>query len=259
MRRISLGTRLVGDGLASSMEEAEELIAQRLVSVDGAIALTSNRQVSGAENVAVLTRSRYVSRGGEKLEHALRHFGIDVHGLRAADVGSSTGGFTDCLLQHGAESVTAIDTGRNLLHERLRNDPRVLVMEGHNVRESRLAVPGAPYAIVVVDVSFISVKSIASTLAELVAPGGTLVVLVKPQFEATRAEADRGKGVITDPEVHERVIDEVGTALRAVGFETVGLVPSPITGQSGNREFLLRCVRRGDGDAQSGLGSSAKG
>ena len=259
MRRIPLGSRLVGDGLASSMQEAEELIAQRRVSVDGAIALSSNRQVSGAENVAVLTRSRYVSRGGEKLEHALDHFGIDVHGLRAADVGSSTGGFTDCLLQHGAASVTAIDTGRNLLHERLRSDPRVTVLEGHNVRELDASVPGAPFALVVVDVSFISVKTIATALAELVAPGGTLVVLVKPQFEATRSEADRGGGVITDPEVHERVIDEVGRGLREVGFEIVGQVPSPITGQSGNREFLLRCRRGGDGGAESGLGSSAKG
>lgn len=243
MRRVPLGKRLVADGLASSLEEAEELIDRHLVLVDGAIALSMGRQVSAAENVVLVRNARFVSRGGEKLAHALEHFAIDVTGLRVADVGSSTGGFTDCLLQHGAASVTAIDTGHNLLHERLREDPRVILLEGHNARTGHEPVPGAPFDVVVVDVSFISVRTLADALAALVSPGGTLVVLVKPQFEATRAEADRGEGVITDAAVHERVIAEVRTALQAVGFEAVGLVQSPITGQSGNVEFLLRCRR----------------
>ena len=259
MRRVPLGKRLVADGLASSPEEAEEMIARRLVSVDGAIAMSSSRQVSTAENVALIRNARFVSRGGEKLAHALEYFGIDVSGLRAADVGSSTGGFTDCLLQHGASSVTAIDTGRNLLHERLRQDPRVILLEGRNARAIQEPIPGAPFEMVVVDVSFISVRTLADALAGMVSPGGTLVVLVKPQFEATRAEADRGEGVITDAAVHERTVAEVSAALVAVGFEAVGLVQSPITGQSGNVEFLLRC-RRGDGPGgRVRLGSSAEG
>lgn len=259
MRRVALGRRLVADGLASTPEEADELIARRLVSVDGAIAMSSSRQVSAAENVALIRSARYVSRGGEKLAHALEHFGIEVSGLRAADVGSSTGGFTDCLLQHGASSVTAIDTGRNLLHERLRRDPRVTVLEGRNARTGHESIPGAPFDVVVVDVSFISVKSLADALAAMVSPGGTLVVLVKPQFESTRAEADRGEGVITDTAVHERVVAEVTAALVAVGFEAVGLVQSPITGQSGNVEFLLQCRRGNDGGERARLVSSAEG
>lgn len=259
MRRIALGKRLVADGLASSLEEAEELIARRLVLIDGAIAMSSNRQVSAAENVGLIRTARFVSRGGEKLAHALEHFGIDVSGLRAADVGSSTGGFTDCLLQHGAISVTAIDTGRNLLHERLRQDPRVIVLEGRNARMGHESIPGTPFDVVVVDVSFISVRTLANSLATMVAPGGTLVVLVKPQFEATRAEADRSEGVITDTAVHERVVAEVSAALEVVGFEAMGLVRSPITGQSGNVEFLLRCRRGDDADGRARLGSSAEG
>jgi len=243
VRRTPLGKLMIKTGLARDASEVEELISSRSVSVDGAIALSSGRLVAPDENVTVLRRPRFVSRGGEKLAHAIDHFGIAVEGRRAIDIGASTGGFTDCLLQRGIASVVALDTGQNLIHERLRADPRVVVMEGRNIRHQEEPVSGAPFDVVVVDVSFMSVKTISNILARLVADGGDLVVLVKPQFESSRAEANRGEGVITDPAVHERVVLEVRDALASAGLPTVGVVESPITGQRGNVEFLLYCRR----------------
>ncbi len=182
-----------------------------------------------------------MSRGGEKLAAALERFALDVRGARALDVGSSTGGFTDCLLQVGAETVVAVDVGHAQLHERLRRDARVVLHEGLDVREVTPAtLGGRPVDIVTADLSFISLRLAVPALTGGVAVAGApLVLLVKPQFEAGRAEASRGKGVIRDPEVHRRTLGEVAGALRSAGAAIMGAMPSPITGQAGNAEFFL--------------------
>jgi 23S rRNA (cytidine1920-2'-O)/16S rRNA (cytidine1409-2'-O)-methyltransferase len=181
-----------------------------------------------------------VSRGGEKLAAALDSFAIDVTGRAALDAGASTGGFTDCLLQRGAARVVAVDVGYGQLHEKLRSDPRVTVLERVNVRElTPEGVGGERFPIVTADLSFISLRTVADNLLGLAAPGADLVLLVKPQFEAGRAEASRGRGVIRDPEVWTRVIDEVNAAYRARGAAMIECMQSPITGAEGNVEFLM--------------------
>lgn len=243
MKRKPLVRALVDGALAHDVDEAHRLIAEKRVMVNGAIALSSDRQVAPHDNVLVREHSAFVSRGGEKLSHALEEFSISVEGKDALDVGASTGGFTDCLLQRGARSVVALDTGHNLLHERLRADSRVEVRDGVNIRTLRPPVDGAPFAIVVVDVSFISLKAIAAVLAELVNKESDLIALVKPQFECLRSEADKGMGVIRDPRIHDRVLAEVRSSFEDVGLTTLGVVRSPITGQGGNVEFLLHARR----------------
>ena len=183
----------------------------------------------------------FVGRGGEKLRAALGRFELDVRGRRALDAGASTGGFTDCLLQAGAASVVAIDVGRCQLHERLRADPRVTNLERTDIRSVTLAtVGGAPVDVVTADLSFISVvRAVPVLVGEVAVAGAPVVVLVKPQFEAGRAEASRGRGVIRDPEVHRRTLGEVAGALEASGAAIMGAMPSPITGSAGNIEFLL--------------------
>jgi 23S rRNA (cytidine1920-2'-O)/16S rRNA (cytidine1409-2'-O)-methyltransferase len=182
-----------------------------------------------------------VSRGGDKLEAALVRFAVDVSGARALDAGASTGGFTDCLLQHGAVSVVAVDVGRAQLHDRIRSDPRVRNLERTDIRAVTADVVGPdPVDVVTADLSFISLTRALPVLAgALVRRHGDLVLLAKPQFEAGRIEASRGKGVIRDPDVHRRTLVEVGRALGASGAAIMGVMPSPITGQAGNVEFLL--------------------
>jgi 23S rRNA (cytidine1920-2'-O)/16S rRNA (cytidine1409-2'-O)-methyltransferase len=182
---------------------------------------------------------RFVSRGGEKLDTALAHFGIDVRGRRCLDAGASTGGFTDCLLQRGAAHVIAVDVGYGQLHERLRHDDRVDLRERTNVRGLDASAIGGAVDVVVADLSFISLRTVASALLACAAPGADLVVLVKPQFEAGRAEASKGRGVIRDPAVHQRVLDEVATALSGLGAAIIGTMQSPIAGAQGNVEFLV--------------------
>jgi 23S rRNA (cytidine1920-2'-O)/16S rRNA (cytidine1409-2'-O)-methyltransferase len=180
-----------------------------------------------------------VGRGGEKLDAALERFGVEVAGRRGVDLGASTGGFTDCLLQRGATSVVAVDVGYGQLHERLRADPRVDVRERTNARELEPGDLGDPADILVGDLSFISLRTIAPAALGLVRPGGELVLLVKPQFEAGREEAARGRGVIADPVVWRRVLDEVSGALGDAGAAIMGAMASPLTGADGNVEFLL--------------------
>jgi len=183
---------------------------------------------------------RFVSRGGEKLDAALESFGIDVSGRAALDAGASTGGFTDCLLQRGAARVVAVDVGYGQLHEKLRRDPRVSVLERVNVRELTPAGTGDErFPVVTADLSFISLRTVAANLAALAAPAADLVLLVKPQFEAGRVEASRGRGVIRDPEVWSRVLEEVGAAYQAQGAAMIEHMQSPITGAEGNVEFLM--------------------
>jgi 23S rRNA (cytidine1920-2'-O)/16S rRNA (cytidine1409-2'-O)-methyltransferase len=186
-------------------------------------------------------RPRFVSRGGDKLDAALTHFRIEVTGRRALDAGSSTGGFVDCLLQHGASEVVALDVGRGQLDSRLRADPRVLVREGVHVRDARPEVLGiaGPCDVVTADLSFISLRTVAAALVGLLVAGGDLVTLVKPQFEAGRAEASRGKGVITDPEIWRSTLLAVASALEDAGTGIMGAVASPIRGAAGNVEFFL--------------------
>lgn len=188
----------------------------------------------------------YVSRGGVKLAHALDRFGIAVAGRVALDIGASTGGFTDVLLRRGARSVVALDVGRGQLDWRLRTDPRVVVLEGVNARTltpDQLPPTLRRFDIVTIDVSFISVRLILPVLPPLLAPGGDVVVLVKPQFEAGPHEVGRG-GVVRDPRVHERVLAEVTAAAVQVGFRRLGLEPSPLPGAEGNREFFLHLRAR---------------
>jgi 23S rRNA (cytidine1920-2'-O)/16S rRNA (cytidine1409-2'-O)-methyltransferase len=182
---------------------------------------------------------RFVSRGGEKLDAALDRFAIDPLGVRALDAGASTGGFTDCLLQRGAARVVALDVGHGQLHERLRADPRVEVHERRNVRDLAPGDLGEPFPLVVADLSFISLRAVLPHLLDQAAPGADLVLLVKPQFEAGRDEASRGRGVIRDPEVWRRVLEEVVVALGGYGAAIMGAMPSPITGADGNVEFLV--------------------
>ena len=227
-------------GLARSREQAQADIAAGRVTVGGAPASKAARLVAPDEPLVVLgPPPRFVSRGGEKLEAALDQFSVPVEGRRAYDLGASTGGFTDCLLQRGATSVVAIDVGYGQLHERLRADPRVEVHERTNVRSVAPGDLGAPAELLVGDLSFISLRTVLPNVLPLALPGSDLVVLVKPQFEAGREEAARGKGVITDPQIWDRVLTEVTSALAGAGAAIMGTMRSPLTGADGNVEFLL--------------------
>ncbi len=214
-----------------------------VVRVNGHVAQKASDAVREGDAVEVLARDRFVSRGGLKLEHALEKFAVDPTGLTAIDLGASTGGFTDCLLQRGAGQVFAVDVGQGQLAWKLRQDPRVMVMERLNARHlTRAHFPPSfePVELVVIDCSFISLRSILPAAVPLLRSGGRLVALIKPQFEAGKAEADRGRGVITDPAVHQRVIAELQAFISAeTSLVWRDLTESPIQGPAGNREFLV--------------------
>jgi 23S rRNA (cytidine1920-2'-O)/16S rRNA (cytidine1409-2'-O)-methyltransferase len=215
------------------------------------VATKSARQVDPAQAIELLgPPPRFVGRGGEKLDAALDRFAIDVDGRRALDAGASTGGFTDCLLQRGAREVVAVDVGYGQLHERLRADPRVTNLERTNVRALTTTDVGGPVDLVVADLSFISLRTVLPALLGLT--DADLVLLVKPQFEAGRQEAARGKGVITDPVIWRRVLDEVAAALVGRGATIMGAMASPLTGADGNVEFLLHTRTPTPGMAASG-------
>ncbi len=238
--RRRLDAELVRRGLAASRTEAQRLIGEGLVTVGGAPADKPARLVDPGDALKVRGPARrYVSRGGEKLEAALDHFGLDPAGCRVLDAGSSTGGFTDCVLQRGATEVVAVDVGRGQLHEKLRADPRVLSRERTHLRDVRAEHIGGPVDLVVGDLSFISLTKVTEPLLGAVRPGGDLVLLVKPQFEAGREEVARGRGVITDPEIWRRTIAEVCAAFEDSGATMMGQMVSPIHGAEGNTEFLV--------------------
>ena len=210
--------------------------------VAGAPTTKPSRLVAPSEAIEVLGPApRYVGRGGLKLEAALDRFAVPVTGRAALDAGASTGGFTDCLLQRGAARVVAVDVGRGQLHERLRRHPRVTVLERTDIRGLTLEQAGGnPFPLVVADLSFISLRSVvAALLGPLAGPGADVVVLVKPQFEAGQAEASRGQGVIRDPAVWRRTLQEVATAFCDREAAIIGVMPSPLRGADGNVEFLL--------------------
>jgi 23S rRNA (cytidine1920-2'-O)/16S rRNA (cytidine1409-2'-O)-methyltransferase len=237
--RKRLDVLLVERGLAESRAQAQALVMAGLVHGHA----KAGEQVDEATELVVERPPRYVSRGGDKLAHALDELGVDVAGRAALDVGASTGGFTDVLLQRGVARVIALDVGRGQLHARLRGDPRVTVLERTNARE----LESLPYApdLVTCDVSFISVRTALPPALALARPGWEALVLVKPQFEAGREEVGKG-GVIRDPEVHGRVLREVAEAALAWPAETVGVVDSGLPGPKGNREFFLHLVHRED-------------
>jgi len=223
-----------------SRDHARKAVTDRKVLVNGAVAQKPTHMVSPGDAIELLAPPpRFVGRGGLKLEGALAAFELDVTGLRGIDVGSSTGGFTDCLLQSGAVSVVCVDVGRAQLHERLRADDRVTVRERTDIRNVDAAKIGAPFDLVVIDVSFIGLENIIDIVQELAGEAGQIVTLVKPQFEAGREEADKGRGVIRDPEVWRRVLGESVEVLRQRGLRVGGACASPITGGAGNVEFFL--------------------
>jgi 23S rRNA (cytidine1920-2'-O)/16S rRNA (cytidine1409-2'-O)-methyltransferase len=245
-RKSRLDTVIVERGLAQSRERARALILAGQVRVDGQVVSKAGTPVSATADVALAAPDHpYVGRGGIKLAHALDVFGISVAGRRALDLGASTGGFTDVLLQSGARDVVAVDVGHNQLDWKLRSDARVLVLEGVNARHLTTADVPHPVDIVTIDVSFISLALILPQVPPLLAAGADIVTLVKPQFEAGREEVGKG-GIVSDPAVHEAVIARVTAIAESVGLERVAMVPSPITGASGNREFLVHWRLRAD-------------
>ena len=223
-------------GLAPSREMARRYILAGEVRVDGQIADKPGMQVDANAGLEVAAAAPFVSRGGEKLVHAMRQFKIEVSGKICADVGASTGGFTDCLLQNGAGKVYAIDVGYGQLAVKLRDDARVVVMERTNARYLE-SLPEA-IELITVDASFISLRVLLPVIKNWLISGGQVVALIKPQFEAGRAEATKGGGVIKDSKVHRQVLLEVLEAAQEQGFAVLGLERSPLTGPKGNVEFL---------------------
>ena len=234
-----LDVALVDLGLAPTRERARALILAGQVSVDGQVVSKAGAPVAADARIALTTPDHpYASRGGIKLAHALDVFAIDPRGRRALDVGASTGGFTDVLLQRGAASVIALDVGHGQLDWRLRTDPRVIVREGVNARALTPADVPNVVSLVTIDVAFISLRLIFPALPPFLSPSADIVPLVKPQFEAGRDEVGK-HGLVTDPAVHDAVIARVTEAAAAVGFARCGMTPSPITGATGNQEFFL--------------------
>ena len=237
-----LDQALVEKGICASREKAQRAIMAGQVRINGHPARKASDAVNPQDQVQLLAPEKFVSRGGFKLEHALQHFSLNVTGLTAVDLGASTGGFTDCLLQSGAARVYAVDVGHGQLAWKLRQDSRVVVMERTNARTLTPAgfpTPFHPADLVVIDCSFISLTKLLESALRLVKSGGIIVALIKPQFEAGKAEVDKGEGVITDPAVHERVIRELHDFVGTIdGAGWVGLTKSPLLGPAGNREFL---------------------
>ncbi len=251
MAKRRLDTLLVDRGLAESPEKAQALVMAGVVRVNEQPAPKPGVMVSDDASVDVAEGKRFVSRGGEKLDHALEVFGVDASGLVAADIGSSAGGFTDCLLQRGASRVYAVDVGRGQLDYRLRQDPRVVVMEGVNARE--LSLPER-VDFAAVDVSFISLQLVLPAIGRVLKSdaenrgSGTIVALFKPQFEAAKEEVPRG-GVIKAPLMHATLIGRFVRWCTDSGFRILSMTASPILGAEGNREFLF-WLRPAGGDAE---------
>ena len=244
-RRVRIDSALVQRGLAESTEAARALIDEGVVLANGSVVMTHSRQVAPSDELLVKLVDQFVSRGGIKLEAALAAFGIDVNNQRALDAGASTGGFTDCLLQRGAREVVAIDVGKSQMHERVASNSRVVVIDSFNVRQladdsKDLPTPlRSEFDLVVADLSFISLKSVSQALTARLSRSGNLVVLVKPQFEATKLEVDKSQGVITDQAIRDRVVGEVNESFAQQGWAVCGCIESPIHGAEGNVEYLL--------------------
>jgi 23S rRNA (cytidine1920-2'-O)/16S rRNA (cytidine1409-2'-O)-methyltransferase len=246
MRRERIDKLLVERGLVESRTRAQALVMagvvlvneQRVAKPSDLVPADAEIRVKGNEDRA----SKYVSRGGVKLEAALRNFDIDVRDLVCLDIGASTGGFTDCLLQHGAKRVVALDVGHNQLDWRLRSDRRVVVREGVNARYLKAEDFESKFDLAVMDVSFISATKVMPAIVDLLTETGSLIVLIKPQFEVGRGEVGSG-GIVRDPDKHARVVAEVNRAAEQLGVKVGGVIQSPIHGADGNVEFLALYVR----------------
>ena len=244
-RRVRVDVALVQRGLVDSSDAARALIDEGMVLANGSVVLTHSRQVAPSDELLVKVVDQFVSRGGIKLDAALTAFNIDVSDQRALDAGSSTGGFTDCLLQRGVAEVVAIDVGKSQMHERVATNHRVVVIDAFNVRQLEDDVLDLPvslrneFDLVVADLSFISLKSVSRALTARLSQSGSLVVLVKPQFEATKLEVDKSQGVIADQAIRDRVIGEVNESFADQGWAVHGCIESPIHGAEGNVEYLV--------------------
>jgi 23S rRNA (cytidine1920-2'-O)/16S rRNA (cytidine1409-2'-O)-methyltransferase len=265
MKRERIDKLLTDRGLSPSRTKAQALVMAGVVLVDEQLVQKpseifppdSNIRIKGDSNPA----ARYVSRGGLKLEAALREFQIDTEGLTCIDVGSSTGGFTDCLLQHGARRVVAIDVGHNQFEWKLRKDPRVELREGVNARYLQPADFEVQFDLATIDVAFISATKILPAVVPLLAEPGKIVTLIKPQFEVGKGEVGKG-GIVKDPLQHQRVIAEVNTAAGALGLHVEGVIESPIHGADGNIEFLAlyqKCAEELPSGTASGLLQADRG
>ena len=241
-RPVRLDQALVDRGLCDSREKAKRAVLAGQVRHNQQRARKPSDPVRPDDALALDAPEKYFSRGGDKLEHALRHFRLDVTGLTAIDLGASTGGFTDCLLQHGAATVFAVDVGRGQLAWKLRQDHRVVVMEKTNARllvPARFPTPFVPADLVVIDCSFISLRKILPPAIALLRTAGRIIALIKPQFEAGKAEADKGRGVIRDPGLRDRIVADVQEfASKLPALRWCGLTESPLRGPAGNIEFF---------------------
>ncbi len=249
MSRKRLDMALVDRGLCPSREKAKRAIMAGQVQVNEQTARKASDSVEEHDAITLTAGEKYVSRGGHKLEKALQEFHLDVSDQIALDLGASTGGFTDCLLQHGARKVYAVDVGSGQLAWKLRRDPKVISMEKINARElspEKFPQPFVPVDLVVIDCSFISLRKIILPAIALLRPGGKIVALLKPQFEAGKAEADRGAGVIRDPLIHERVLKELEAFVGdQCALRWRNVTESPLLGPAGNKEFLVLIEKTG--------------
>ncbi len=249
--KVRLDILLAERGLAESRSQAQRLVMAGQVRISGQVELRPAARFSPDTDIAIDRGPQFVSRGGEKLDAAFQAFELDVRGKAAADVGASTGGFTDCLLQHGAARVYAIDVGYGILHWKLRNDPRVISMERTNARYlDRLP---EPVEFISIDASFISLRLLLKAIQPWFPPGGgQIAALIKPQFEAGKAEVDRGAGVIQDARVHRQVLGDILGFAEQAGYGVRGLIRSPLKGPKGNTEFLAWLVYPGAGSGEIG-------
>lgn len=243
---VRLDQALVERGFCQSREKAKRAIMAGQVRINDRPGRKPSDSVQSADKLILLVPEKFVSRGGFKLEHALNHFQLDVSGKVAVDLGASTGGFTDCLLQRGAARVYAVDVGQGQIAWKLRHDPRVVLMERTNARDltpPKFPPPFECAHLVAIDCSFISLRKVLPAAVTLLGSGGQIVALIKPQFEAGKAEADRGAGVIRDSAIHERILRELQEFVAArAGLRWHGVTESPIVGPAGNKEFLVLIV-----------------
>ena len=233
-----LDSALTARGLCSSRNRAQAMITEGFVCVNGTVCMKASKKVDDSDIITLTGSLPFVGRGGYKLRYALSEFGLSVQGMTCLDIGASTGGFTDCLLQNGAQKVIAADVGHDQLAEELKQDPRVISLEGTDIRTLSPESVGLPVDLAVCDVSFISLTQVLPFIPPLLKPNGKAVVLVKPQFEAGKSAVGKN-GIVRDPKVHRQVLRTICEAAKANGFEVQGECESPIKGGSGNTEYLL--------------------
>lgn len=246
---LRLDQAMVERGLCESREKAKRAILAGQVRVNAQVAQKASDSIKPGDEIALAAPEKFVSRGGYKLEHGLDHFKVDVTGLVAVDLGASTGGFTDCLLQRGARKVFAVDVGQGQLAWKLRRDARVVVMEKTNARHLKPGQLAETPDLAVIDCSFISLRKILPPAVALLKTEGRIVALVKPQFEAGKAEADKGRGVIRDASIHERILEELRQFAGEMKLAWRGVTESPLEGPAGNKEFLVLIEKQKTGSS----------